>query len=152
MLPTSSPWSSESDSQNFSDVLSPKNTRSDNISDALSVDEIIAPHLSHALSPAPGFVTSANSHSTLVSLHLSFFMKTSSTVSADARRTKPKKVSHTRTMHFMSCFKTFFHIYRQPTFRRDCLIYKERGGVQLRWANKADGMDHNWYVLAPSKR
>ena len=132
---SSSPGSSESDSRNFSDVLSPRSTRSDNISDTLSVDEIIAPQLSPALSPAPGFVTSANSHSAPVSPQPGSLLKTSSTVSADGRRTKPKKVSHTRTLHFMSCFKTFFHICRQPTFRRDCLIYKERGGAQLRWAN-----------------
>lgn len=80
---SSSPGSSESSARKFSDVLSPKSSRS---------DEIVAPSLSPALSPAIVGNNSALSHSAPVSPRPGSLLKTSSTVSADGRRLKPKKV------------------------------------------------------------
>lgn len=88
---SSSPASSESDNRNFSDFLSPRSTRSENFSDTLSVDGRVAPGLSPGFSP---YANSPNvSFSAPASPHSGSLLKTSSSVSADGRRLKPKKVS-----------------------------------------------------------
>jgi len=91
----SSPSSSEGGARKLSDLLSPRSTRSD-----MGSDEIVAPSLSPAISPAPTYDPPAIMHSAPVSPLSGSLLKTSSTVSADGRRLKPKKVCQIMVMHY----------------------------------------------------
>lgn len=94
----SSPASSEGGGRKLSDLLSPRSSRSD-----MGSDEIVAPSLSPAISPAPTYNAPAISHSAPVSPLSGSLVKTSSTVSADGRRLKPKKVCQIRVLHYFVC-------------------------------------------------
>jgi ubiquitin carboxyl-terminal hydrolase 36/42 len=82
-----SPSSSEGGARKLSDLLSPRSSRSD-----VGSEEIVASSLSPTISPASSHDPPAITNSAPVSPLSGSLLKTSSTVSADGRRLKPKKV------------------------------------------------------------
>lgn len=92
-----SPSSSEGGARKLSDLLSPRSSRSD-----VGSEEIVAPSLSPTISAASSHDPPAITNSAPVSPLSRSLLKTSSTVSADGRRVKPKKVCPTRVSHYFN--------------------------------------------------